>query len=95
MLDNLERIIDFKQGENRQQAACLYKNEGSIGWEQLNGGELTYKNFLNMSVLVDVLSEFYDVFATVMAKVGLPSVFQKLLMTELQKKLSKANLKLF
>ena len=39
MLDNLERIIDFKQGE---------------------------------SVLVDVLGEFYDVFATVMAKVGLP-----------------------
>lgn len=72
MLDNLERIIDFKQGENRQQSACLYKNEGSIDWEQLNGGELTYKNFLNMSVLVDVLSEFYDVFATVMAKVGLP-----------------------
>ena len=58
MLDNLERIIDFKQGENRQQSACLYKNEGSIEWEQLNGGELTYKNFLNMSVLVDVLGEF-------------------------------------
>ena len=72
MLDNLERIIDFKQGENRQQSASLYKNEGSIEWEQLNGGELTYKNFLNMSVLVDVLGEFYDVFATVMAKVGLP-----------------------
>lgn len=72
MLDNLEKLIDFRQGENRQQSACLYKSESSISWEQLNGGELTYQNFLNMTVLVDVLSEFYDVFATVLAKVGLP-----------------------
>lgn len=72
MLENLEKITDFKYGENRQQTACLYKSESSIDIELLNGGELSYVNYLNMTALVELLSEFYDVFATVLAKTGLP-----------------------
>ncbi len=71
MLDNLEKIVDFKQGENQQQGASLYKNEGSIDWEILNGTELTYKNYLDMTTLVGILGEFFDVFATALTKSGL------------------------
>lgn len=71
MLENLEKIVDFKQGENHQQGASLYKIENSIDWELLNGTELSYKNYLDMTTLVDILSEFYDVFATVLAKANL------------------------
>ena len=71
MLDNLEKIVDFKQGENKQQSASLYKMENSLDWEQLNGSELSYKNYLDMSLLIDVLSEFYDIFATAIVKTGL------------------------
>ncbi len=71
MLDNLEKIVDFKQGENTQQSASLYKNESSIDWEILNGTELTYKDYLDMTMLVEILGEFFDVFATAMTKSGL------------------------
>ena len=71
MLDNLEKIVDFRQGENKQQSACLYKNESSVDWELLNGGELTYKNYLDMTTLVEILGEFFDVFATALTKSGL------------------------
>ena len=71
MLDNLEKITDFRYGENRQQSASLYKNESSIDWEVLNGSELTYKNYLDMTMLVEILGEFFDVFATAMTKSGL------------------------
>ncbi|MBR1943608.1 hypothetical protein IJ843_07735 [bacterium] len=71
MLENLEKIVDFKYGENRQQAASLYKNESSIDWEILNGGEFTYRNYLDMTMLVEILGEFFDVFATALTKSGL------------------------
>jgi len=71
MLDNLEKITDFKFGENKQQSASLYKNESSIDWEILNGAELTYKNYLDMTMLVEILGEFFDVFATTITKSGL------------------------
>lgn len=71
MLDNIEKIVDFKCGENRQQSASLYKNESSIEWEVLNGAELTYKNYLDMTMLVEILGEFFDVFATAVTKSGL------------------------
>ena len=51
MLDNLEKITDFKFG---------------------NGGELSYKNILDMTTLIQILSEFYDVNATVMVKNAMP-----------------------
>ena len=71
MLNNLEKIVDFKYGENKQQSAGLYRMESSVDWEQLNGMELSYRNYLDMSLLLDVLSEFYDVFATVIVKSNL------------------------
>ena len=71
MLDNLEKITDFKYCENKQQSASLYKNESSIDWEILNGSELTYKNYLDMTMLVEILGEFFDVFATAITKSGL------------------------
>lgn len=71
MLENLEKLADFKQGENVQQSASLYKTDSSINWELLNGNELTYKNYVNMSSMLDILGEFFDVFATAVTKSGL------------------------
>lgn len=71
MLDNIEKITDFNYGENSQQSAVLYKGEYSVDWEVLNGNELTYKNYLDMTLLVEILGEFFDVFATAITKSGL------------------------
>ena len=71
MLDNLEKITNFKFGENNHQSASIYKNESSIDWECLNGGELSYRNYLDMTTLVNILGEFYDVYATAITKAGL------------------------
>ena len=71
MLENLEKLADFKQGENVQQSASLYKTDSSINWELLNENELTYKNYVNMSSMLDILGEFFDVFATAVTKSGL------------------------
>lgn len=72
MLDNLEKIVDFQYGENEHQYASLYKTESMLDYEKLNGAELTYKNILDMSTLVNILSEFYDVNATIMVKNSMP-----------------------
>ncbi len=71
MLENMEKVLDFQYGENKQQSASLYKTERSLTTSILNGESLSYKDYLNMTVLVNVLSEFYDVNATVIAKSGL------------------------
>lgn len=72
MLDNLEKITDFKFGENSHQGASLYKSDAMIDYEIVNGGELSYKNILDMTTLIQILSEFYDVNATVMVKNAMP-----------------------
>lgn len=72
MIENLEKIIDFKHGENKQQYASLYATDSMLDYEKVNGGELTYKNILDMSALVNILSEFYDVNATIMVKNAMP-----------------------
>ena len=72
MLDNLEKITDFKFGENSHQGASLYKSDAMIDYEVVNGGELSYKNILDMTTLIQILSEFYDVNATIMVKNAMP-----------------------
>lgn len=72
MLDNLEKITDFKFGENSHQGASLYKSDAMVDYEVVNGGELSYKNILDMTTLIQILSEFYDVNATVMVKNAMP-----------------------
>ena len=72
MLDNLEKITDFKFGENSHQGASLYKSDAMIDYEVVNGGELSYKNILDMTTLIQILSEFYDVNATIMVKNSMP-----------------------
>ena len=71
MLENLEKIKDFKFGENKHQSACIYKNDSSVDWELLNGEELSYRNYLDMTTLIEILGEFFDVFATAITKSGL------------------------
>ncbi len=72
MLDNLEKITDFKFGENSHQGASLYKSDAMIDYEVVNGNELSYKNILDMTTLIQILSEFYDVNATIMVKNAMP-----------------------
>ena len=72
MLDNLEKITDFKHGDNSHQGASLYKTESMIDYELLNGEELSYKNINDMSALIQILSEFYDVNAAIMVKNAMP-----------------------
>ena len=72
MINDLEKIIDFKHGENSHQGASLYKTESMVDYEVLNGEEPNYKNITDMSALVNILSEFYDVNATIMVKNAMP-----------------------
>lgn len=58
---NLEKIIDLKYGENPHQKAALYKTENMIDYEVLNDKQLSFNNILNVTVAVNIISEFYDV----------------------------------
>lgn len=72
MFENLEKLTEFKYGENSHQRASIYKTENITDYDRLNGEELTFQNFLDMNVLINILSEFFDVNATVISKSALP-----------------------
>ncbi len=58
---NLEKISDLKYGENPHQKASLYKTENMTDYEVLNDKQLSFNNILNITVAVNIISEFYDV----------------------------------
>lgn len=62
---------DLVYGENPHQKASLYSHK-QVDYEVLNGKQLSYNNFLDMSLAVSIVSEFYDVCAAAITKHSMP-----------------------
>lgn len=62
----LEVIKDLSAGATVSQSAKLYQSHGMIDYQ--SSAELTYTDILNLTLALNVASEFYDVCATVLVK---------------------------
>lgn len=62
------KIQDLRYGENPHQKAGLYSYNKEIDWTLLNGKEMSYNNFLDATVAIEVVSEFFDVSACAIVK---------------------------
>ncbi len=60
------RNLDF--GENFHQNAAVYKNDRMIDYEILFGKELSFNDMINVTEVMNIISEFYDVNAAVAVK---------------------------
>ena len=58
----------LKYGENPHQQASLCSYQGMVDYDVLFGRELSYDNILNLNLLVEIISEFYDVNAVAITK---------------------------
>ncbi len=65
---NFEKIKNLDCGENSHQSAAIYKNEQMIDYEVLFDKELSYNNIINITEVVNIVSEFYDVNAVAVVK---------------------------
>lgn len=65
-----EKITDLRHGENPHQSAGLYGGDNMADYELLSGENLSYDNILNLNVVANILSEFYDVNAVAITKHG-------------------------
>ena len=62
---------DLVYGENPHQKASLYAHK-QVDYEVLNEKQLSYNNFLDMSLAVSIVSEFYDVCAAAITRHSMP-----------------------
>lgn len=69
---NLRKAKDLRYGENPHQSASIYFTNNTIDYEVLNGKELSYNNILDATACANILSEFYDVCASVIIKHNSP-----------------------
>ena len=58
---NFEKLKDLQYGENPHQNGAIYKTEGMVDYEVVNGKELTFNDILNITEATNLVSEFYDV----------------------------------
>ncbi len=58
---SFEKLNDLRYGENPHQKGAIYKSEGMIDYEVVNGKELTFNDILNVTEATNLVSEFYDV----------------------------------
>ncbi len=65
---NIKKTKKLRYGENPHQDASLYFTDNTIDYEVLNGKELSYNNILDATACTNILSEFYDVCASVIIK---------------------------
>lgn len=68
----LKKENALRYGENPHQEASIYHSANTVDYEILNGKELSYNNILDMSACCGILSEFYDVCASVIIKHNTP-----------------------
>lgn len=73
---NIKKIKELRYGENPHQKADLYElpvfeNE-IVDYEILNGKELSYNNYLDMTYALNIASEFYDVHCCTIVKHNIP-----------------------
>lgn len=65
---NFEKIRDLQFGENTHQKAAIYKNERMVDYEVLNGKELSYNDVLNVTEVMNIVCEFFDVNAVAVVR---------------------------
>lgn len=68
----LSLIKELEHGENVHQRAAVYKSSRMVDFELLSGEELVYNDVLNLSAVLNIISEFYDVNAVAFVKRGKP-----------------------
>ncbi|MBQ2644666.1 hypothetical protein IJG14_03730 [bacterium] len=69
---NSEKACDLLYGENSHQKAVLYKSDNDISYEIINDKELSYNNLIDINITTSIISEFFDVNATVITKHAMP-----------------------
>ena len=69
---NIKKAKDLRYGENPHQCASIYYTNNTIDYDVLNGKELSYNNILDATACTNILSEFYDVCASVIIKHNSP-----------------------
>lgn len=65
-MENIEFIKDLSAGATISQSAKLYKTQDIIDYT--SSADLAYADIINLTLAMNVLSEFYDVCATVLVK---------------------------
>lgn len=65
-MENMEFIKDLSAGATISQSARLYKTQDIIDYT--SSADLAYADIINLTLAMNVLSEFYDVCATVLVK---------------------------
>lgn len=73
---NIKKLKELRYGENPHQKATLYELpifENQIAdYQILNGKELSYNNYLDMTYALNIASEFYDVPCCTIVKHNIP-----------------------
>ncbi len=73
---NIKKIKELRYGENPHQKADLYELPGFeneiVDYDVLNGKELSYNNYLDMTYALNIASEFYDVHCCTIVKHNIP-----------------------
>lgn len=73
---NIKKIKELRYGENPHQKADLYElsvfENQIVDYEVLNGKELSYNNYLDMTYALNIASEFYDVHCCTIVKHNIP-----------------------
>lgn len=69
---NSTKAMSLRYGENPHQKASLYHLENEVKYEVLNGKELSYNNFLDMTYALNIVSEFFDVPSCSIVKHNIP-----------------------
>ena len=73
---NIKKIKKLRYGENPHQKAALYElpifENQIVDYQILNGKELSYNNYLDMTYALNITSEFYDVHCCTIVKHNIP-----------------------
>ena len=69
---SLTKVQDLRYGENPHQHAALYTAGEDIGFELLNGKELSFNNIADLTAALNIVNEFIDVPASCIIKHGNP-----------------------
>ena len=69
-----EKNRALSYGENHHQKAGLFNFNSKLDWAILNNCELTYNDFLDSSVALQIAAEFFDVAAIAVVKHANPTV---------------------
>ena len=69
---NFELEKNLEHGANFHQIAQLYRAQTQLEYEVLSDKQLSYNDIMDLKIALDLTSEFYDVNAAVIVKLGMP-----------------------